>query len=397
MRAAEATTPSVNVSFSILTGERHIAVAVSGGSDSLALLLLACTWAKGNGCLVTALTFDHQLRSESGAEARWVGDVCAGLGIDHVILVWDGELPRTGIQAKARIARYDAMAAWCCAHDVPCLLTGHTADDQAETVAMRAIRNDSVRARAGIWPERPWKGVRLLRPLLGETRQTLRDYLLAQGRSWLDDPSNENVKFERVRVRTRLVGQDTRPLVEAAKIAHLQVRGQSAEAKLWFDLHATVHAEGFFSWPRSAIEMIPRDVLDHVVSGVIFALSGQKPKSDGLRNRIMDWMHGTGPSRMTAGGVMMARKAKLIVIGREPGRISRLVEVIPSTGELIWDHRFLVTGLPGYRVTAAENTRKTDKKRDIPAFVKMGQPMICDPKGSAVPTKALFSPQFDFS
>lgn len=171
----------------VLSGVTRIAVAVSGGSDSMALLRLAALLPDGPE--VIALTIDHGLRDGSRAEADQVARWCAGLGIPHHILAWAGAKPATGIQAKAREARYDLLTRWCTAHCVSVLLTAHTLDDQAETVLMRKRRTASAASLAAIWPERPWNGVRLLRPLLAVRREALRNFLRGLGQGWLEDPA----------------------------------------------------------------------------------------------------------------------------------------------------------------------------------------------------------------
>ena len=142
MRAAEAelrkfTQQDSEKLFVALRSERHIALAVSGGSDSMALLRLAEQWSKKNSVKISALTVDHGLRAEAAAEARQVADWCATLSLNHHTLRWEGVKPKTGLQAKARVARYDLMGDWCVSNGVSYLLTGHTMDDQAETVLMR--------------------------------------------------------------------------------------------------------------------------------------------------------------------------------------------------------------------------------------------------------------------
>ena len=161
--------------FQSLNGFSHVALAVSGGSDSLALLHLFNAFRRNRDGRATVLTVDHGLRAEAAAEARQVADWAKTLGLPHVTLRWIGPKPQTGIQAKARVARYDLLADWCRAQDAQVIVTGHTANDQAETVAMRRLRTSSTRSLAGIWPDATWKGIAVHRPLLGITRETLRE------------------------------------------------------------------------------------------------------------------------------------------------------------------------------------------------------------------------------
>ena len=185
-----------------------VLVAVSGGSDSLALLFLAHAWARQEGVVLQAVTIDHGLRPEAAAEAAFVASVCAGLDIDHVTLAWDGVKPSFGIQEAARYSRYSLMENF--AHEIGAqiILTGHTRDDQAETVFMRSFRKSSAgdgRGLAGMSRKTMlYGGKRIVRPLLNCSRDQLRIYLFSLAQSWIEDPSNLDVSYERVRLRKML-------------------------------------------------------------------------------------------------------------------------------------------------------------------------------------------------
>ncbi|MBM4438672.1 MAG: tRNA lysidine(34) synthetase TilS, partial [Actinobacteria bacterium] len=118
----------------------RVAVAVSGGADSLALTLLADEWARRTGRSIAALTVDHGLRPDSAAEASQVGAWLAAARIRHEVLRWEGQKPRSGIHAAAREARYRMLTSWCRENDVRDLLLAHHRDDQSETFLMRLAR-----------------------------------------------------------------------------------------------------------------------------------------------------------------------------------------------------------------------------------------------------------------
>jgi len=187
-----------------------IGVAVSGGSDSLCLLLRAQDWAARAGARIVSLTVDHGLRAEAVAEAEAVAAHCRALGIAHRTLRLEGAAPR---QAALRRARHGALAKALRSMGGTLLLTGHTEDDQAETFLMRVRQGSGWYGLAGmralslspVWPE--GQGVWIARPLLGARRTDLRAWLKTRGVSWAEDPSNDNPAFERVRMRTWL-GQD---------------------------------------------------------------------------------------------------------------------------------------------------------------------------------------------
>ncbi|MDB5477577.1 MAG: tRNA lysidine(34) synthetase TilS [Alphaproteobacteria bacterium] len=185
---------------------QKIAVAVSGGADSFALLHLTQAWAQPKNISVLAMTVDHGLRPESRDEAQQVGQWCKQNAIAHETLHWTGEKPASGIQAKARVARRDLLCRACAAHDIPALLLGHQADDQAETMLMRLQRGSGLaglKAMQKITRDKETK-IRLLRPLLAMRRTDLRHYCLEHQLPFIDDPSNENHEFERIRIRALL-------------------------------------------------------------------------------------------------------------------------------------------------------------------------------------------------
>ena len=170
----------------------------------MALMHLASRWVEMTGRGPEALavvTVDHGLRLESKDEAAFVAAEAERLGLRHATLSWAGEKPASGIQAAARRARYSLMTDYCRAEGFACLVTAHTEDDQAETFLMRLRRGsglDGLAAMAGV-SERD--GVRLIRPLLAFPKARLTAYLRSRSLPYVTDPSNENLSFERVRLR----------------------------------------------------------------------------------------------------------------------------------------------------------------------------------------------------
>lgn len=178
-------------------------VAVSGGSDSLALLLLAAAAYPGE---VEAATVDHRLRPESGAEAAFVRDLCAARGIPHATLT--GPAIHGNVQAGARALRYRLLGDWVRARGLAFLLTAHHEDDQAETLLMRLQRGAGLGGLAGIRPRAEIGELNVLRPLLGWRRAELAEIVAAEGLIPIEDPSNVDDRYDRARLRKRLAGPD---------------------------------------------------------------------------------------------------------------------------------------------------------------------------------------------
>ena len=210
-----------------LAATERLALAVSGGPDSMALLALAATEFPGR---IAALTVDHRLRPAAATEAATVAACCVERGIPHATLAWRGDKPATGIQSAAREARYTLMAEWCAANGYTLLLTAHHADDQAETLLMRLARGSGSAGLAGIRPTRALgHGVTLVRPLLSRRRAELAAIASATGWPLADDPSNRDPHYSRTAARALLAAT---PWLDVPNIAATAAHLAAAEAAL---------------------------------------------------------------------------------------------------------------------------------------------------------------------
>ena len=204
----------------------HIAIAVSGGPDSVALLLLANAAFPGR---IVALTVDHGLRAEAAAEAAGVAALCTARGIPHATLHWAGAKPVANVQAEARRARYALLRDWCATARIGLLLTGHHADDQAETLLMRLARGSGA-GLAGIRALRPLgAGVLLVRPLLGIRRADLGAIVAQAGIVPVADPTNDDPHYDRTHARRLLANTGW---IDAAQVAASAVHLAEAEAAI---------------------------------------------------------------------------------------------------------------------------------------------------------------------
>jgi tRNA(Ile)-lysidine synthase len=262
-------------------------VAVSGGPDSLALLLLAAAARPGE---IAAATVDHGLRAGSRQEAEAVADVCERLDVPHAILAVDWDIPpNSAIQEKARKVRYGVLAAWMndCALDV--VTTAHHLDDQVETLVMRLNRGAGVRGLSGM---RPLAGVpghpdlRLARPLLGWRQSELAAICSAASIKPFADPSNEDARHERVRVRKALADADwLDPQALARSAANLADADDAVEwaAAMEWTRFATFGEDEVLYRPSSA----PSEIVRRIVARAIEEL-GTEGEPDDLRGRELD-------------------------------------------------------------------------------------------------------------
>lgn len=206
----------------------RLGLAVSGGPDSLALLLLAATAYPGR---VRAATVDHGLREESAAEALHVEDICNRLGCPHTILTVDLKRGRSGLQGEARKVRYQALAGWAAGESISSLATAHHADDQAETLLMRLQRGSGVSGLAGIRRTRREGDLLILRPLLGWNKADLVHLVGEAGIEAADDPSNHDLRFDRAAMRDFL---RLNPQFSARRLARTAAALEEAdEALAW--------------------------------------------------------------------------------------------------------------------------------------------------------------------
>lgn len=181
--------------------DKKLAVGVSGGADSLALVLQMQEELVPHGYEIVALTVNHGLRPESLEEAEYVADLMKKFGIGHHILTWEGDKPQSGIEEAARIVRYNLLKAKCLEYNIRSLFIAHHQQDQAETFLMRLQRGSGVDGLCGMAEVSTNGELNILRPFLNCRREEMKIYLQAKGVHWVEDSSNESEEYLRVRVR----------------------------------------------------------------------------------------------------------------------------------------------------------------------------------------------------
>lgn len=322
----------------------RVAVAVSGGADSLSLVVLIHEIRS-----TVALIVDHDLRADSANEAQETAEKLTSLGIENHVLVWrHDELPTANIQAVAREARYSLMRDWCKQKGISFLCTAHHLDDQAETVLLRLARGSGVYGLAGMSEKRDLgKGVVLARPLLSVSKQRLVAVLRERRMTWVDDPSNSNIAFDRVKIRNLL---KTPPLegLQADRLGATAERfARSRRALEFYQRRWLLEAVEFFDAGYAILDRrkfadVPEDIYLRAMNSLIqFAGGGgYAPRFEKLL-RLTSVLLDENFMGYTLSGVQFTPfSTNEILIYREKSALAS-AERICSEGT-VWDKRFTV-------------------------------------------------------
>ncbi|MDG6095365.1 tRNA lysidine(34) synthetase TilS [Acetobacter sp. AN02] len=338
-----------------------MALAVSGGGDSMALAWLASRWRRN----LLALIVDHGLRPESAEEARLTARRLGELNIPSRILTLSGLLPGPGIAARARRARYEALFRACREAGATSLLLGHQADDQAETVVIRQETHSGPDGLAAMAVVSWGADVRLVRPLLGESRAGLRDLLRAAGVSWEDDPSNENRAAARVRIRQDICGTDRRDgLLRLAREAGAVRQDHAAGLAEELACIATFYAEG---WVR--LERLPSPP---AMAALIRTLGGHVYPPP--REAVDRLLASAGPASAGRGATLAGLCLRCFPAGLFLFReVAAMAGACPARNGALWDGRFVLRTQtpcpPGLEIRAAGTGLARRERCGLPALL----------------------------
>ena len=361
--------------------ERPIAVAISGGGDSAALLLAAQAWANWRGRRLLALAVDHRLQPQSGA---WIA-ACANLaqraGAEFQALAWTGEKPATGLPAAARQARHRLLAEAARAAGARVLLLGHTADDVLEARAMRRAGSTTPEPRewapSPAWPQ--GRGLFLLRPLLALRRAALRDRLVEAGVDWIEDPANADLRYARPRARAALADDETAPPAEP-------------ETPLTLARDLATLPGGGFRMARPAFRAAPELERERLLALASVCAGGasRPPRRDAVARLALS-VSGSGRLDATLAGARIVAEDDSLSLVRNPGEAARgglapLRLSAHSTG--VWDGRLEVTAGPQpveVRALAGVAAHLPQEQRRalarIPAIARGALPVVVGPDG----------------
>jgi len=333
--------------FSPFEPRPRLAVALSGGADSMALLALARDWLREREGDLLALIVDHGLRPGSDREATRVAAWARALGARAEILRWEGPKPVSRIQERAREARYRLLRDACRRAGVLHLATAHHRDDLAETVALRRMRGSGARGLAGMFAERFFEELRLLRPLLAIPRARLEATLRARGLPRLEDPSNLDPRFARGRLRHG-PPLPVAALFDEAVAAARRRAGLEAALASFCARHLRPHPTGLLEVSATAWRALSPEPAELFLerAAMVAAGSPYPPRRRKLAALAATLRH-LGEGRRTLAGCIfeIVPGGRRLRIGREPGRIA---PPLASGGEgtVLWDRRWrLETGL----------------------------------------------------
>ena len=352
---------------------RPVALALSGGGDSVALLAVAADWARDHGRRLLALTVDHRLNPDSARWTAFAREAALAAGADWRGLSWDGPKPATGLPAAARAARHRLIAEAAREAGARVILFAHTAGDIAEGEVMRAEGSSLGRLRdwspSPAWPQ--GRGLMLLRPMLDVGRRELRDWLVGQGADWIDDPANDDPRYARSRARASLLplgGARSPPILSPGDDRLPPVRSiplPSGEGSLELD----------------------RAVGGSVLAAALVCVGGgdRPPRGDRL-DRILRRLNGGEPFTATLCGARIEAAGDQVLVTREAGEFARRpVPPLPLKPgvETIWDGRWAITAAePGWRVAPAAGRMAALSKADrarlntLPPAARGGQPVL---------------------
>lgn len=314
---------------------RPLAVAFSGGGDSLALLLIAKAWADRAGRPLIALTVDHRLQAQSREWAAWCETRATDVGAAHEILAWEGPKPTHGIPAAAREARHRLIAEAARRAGANVVLFGHTADDVIESQVMQSggVRISAPRpwSPSPVWPE--GRDLFVLRPLIELRRAAIRDWLRARGETWIEDPANQDLRHPRVRARAEAVGVSSEQ-----KPAR---RGATA-------VGARFGPSGDVIVERALAEKRSEDREDFVLrlgAAIACAAGNERPPRRDALERLAVRVERDEAINTTLGGARITETSDAFVFTRETadsrGRGCRAMNLRPGE-PTVWDGRFEV-------------------------------------------------------
>ena len=326
----------------------HLAVAVSGGSDSLCLAILAQEWANNRGGKITALIVDHGLRKNSGKECKETQNILKKRKIFSHCFKWKlSKIPKKGVQEKAREFRYNIFEDWCFKKNIVHLLVAHHFEDQKETFFMRLNDNSNIYGLACMPKILFKKKIRILRPLLDLKKKEIIKYLKEKKVNWIEDPTNVSSKYSRNRLRKILPKLEKKGLTDN-KLKKILKRAQKERKKIenkladWLNKYVDINSLGYASINFSSLKLLNKDDFIFIFSRILNMISGSfyVPKSKYVYNFYKKINSNETINDRNLGGCHIFFFKEKLYVCREIFKKDRKQKINFQFNKIVWDNRF---------------------------------------------------------
>ena len=360
---------------------KRIGLAVSGGGDSLAILLVVASLIERVNYQVEVATVDHGLRIDSASEVEFVKDVCASNFLKHTTLQWEKPNKISNIQNCARLARTKLLTEWAYRKKISMILLGHSADDQAETIIMNLIRGSGLEGLRGMPSFFINEGIIFIRPFLSVGRDRLRAFLQDHKCSWIEDPSNFDDKFQRVKVR-KLLPKLSELGLTISKINLTGERMASASSLMRrlsaseIDKCISINPWGELEIHKQHFLCLPEEIKMRILTAVVGGLRGTqyRPRYKLIKSLLQKMSKNVAWLRVTTCGLKVTEKSKLFLFQREISAISEIVDIANLTrhnlpekkimkteNTFAWDNRWVISIKSNQNYSTAKIGRVTSK------------------------------------
>lgn len=362
----------------LLQSKEKIAVAVSGGADSMALALMLKEYYEGD---IVALTVNHKLRDEATIEALQVQKWMENWNIPHHTLVWEGEKPTANIEAVARKKRYQLLCDFCKNNNIKTLLVAHNLTDQAETFLLRLRRSSGLFGLGGMEEVSFYQNIKIVRPLLDVARVSLENYLNAKKQKWVYDSFNDDDRYERVRIRKFMpqlekIGITPKAITESMKLLQVDKKMIKQKVIKLFESNIKVNPNGFIELD---IKLFKEEfsLFIYTISEMFTKLGLEIPRAE----KISNLYHNNITTTMTLGGLIFCKKGDKILIAPEYQKVKNK-QINIKSGQTI---NFL-----GFTITTKFDTLvkvlgskidKNIKKTGVPFLIKQVLPYFVSVNG----------------
>ena len=331
----------------IITNKR-LCVAVSGGIDSLSLMLILDEWCNANNSKLYAVTVDHGLRVESRKEAEYVNELCKLKHIEHCILTWNGEKPKKNVELIARENRYNLIANYCKENNIDFLFVAHHMQDQAETFLIRLFRGSGIDGLSSMKAIAENYSLKIIRPFLDIQKETLKKYLLKNNIKWVEDESNSDEKYLRNKIRNFLDTFDNKDdIIKRINFAINQI----GDYRVFIDNYIkkiekkvlSFNSFGCCLFDKNELLKEDENIILKILAKISMIISGNyyKPRLEKLK-RLLDSIQNNDNIKYTFYGcIFETYRDNKIIVYREYKAISGDVNLIYNK-EVVWDNRFRI-------------------------------------------------------